>query len=115
MANTLQSIKLLAEPVRSLAAGSISSGYMGIGGPLNYPARIILVQNFTDATLMFSLDGIDDNFPLTTNAFLLLDVTGNRALNSGFFISDGTRFYVREIETPTMGAVYVSSFYGFNS
>lgn len=109
-------IRLLAEPVRTLAAASIGAAYMGIGTGLDNPSRIIFVQNLTDATVMFSLDGITDHFPLPTGGFLLLDVTTNRTLSQGCFISQGQRLYVKEEGTgPTTGSVYVSSFYGSGS
>lgn len=108
-------IRLLAEPVRSLIYSSISGAYMGIGTALDDPSRILFVQNLTDETLMFSLDGVNDHFPLPANGFLLLDITANRTLPQGCFISQGQRIYVKEIGTPTTGNVYVSTFYGANS
>lgn len=108
-------IRLLAEPIRSLAAASIGAAYMGIGTGLNNPSRIVYIQNLTDAQLMYSLDGINDHFTLPDGGFLLLDITTNRSLPQGCFISQGQRFYVKEVGTPTTGSVYVSTFYGANS
>ena|ERR1700734_3511958 len=108
-------IRLLPEPLRSLAAASIGAAYMGVGTALANPARIILVQNLTDATLVFSLDGINDHFALPDGGFLLLDVTTNRSLPEGCYISVGQRLYVKEIGMPTTGSVYFSTFYGANS
>lgn len=110
-----QSIRLLFEPVQSLASGSMSGSYMGIGLPLANPARMIFVQNLTDATLMFSLDGISDHFPLPAEGFLLLDITANKARDQGFYIAEGTRFYVKEIGTPSTGSVYLSVMYGIDN
>ena len=110
-----QAIRLLFEPVQSLAFGSISGTYMGIGIPLANPARMIFVQNLTDATLMFSIDGISDHFPLPSEGFLLMDVTSNKTSTQGFYISEGTRFYVKEIGTPSTGSVYLSVMYGIDS
>jgi hypothetical protein len=105
-------IRMLPEPVRSLAFGSISGTYAGIGTSFSNAIRIIFVQNLTDSTLMFSLNGIDDHFPLPANGFLLLDVTANKTLPQGAFIAEGTRIYVKEVGAPSMGNVYVSTFYG---
>lgn len=107
-------IKLLPEAVRSLAFGSISAAYMGIGIPLTNPSRIIMIQNFTDADLMVSFDGITDHLPVAASGFVLLDVTANKTVTQGFYIAEGTRFYVKEIGTPTSGSIYVSSFYGID-
>jgi hypothetical protein len=107
------SIRLLAEPVRTLAFGSIVAGYTGIGTGLTNPCRIVFIQNLTDSLLMFSMDGVDDHFPLPSNGYMILDVTGNSNTNlQGFYISRGQRFYVKQIGVPTSGSVYVSAFYG---
>jgi hypothetical protein len=63
---------------------------------------------------MFSFDGIDDHFPLASSGYLLLDITANKTRESGFFIAEGDRLYVKEVVTPTSGAVYFTSFYGAN-
>ena len=64
-----QSIRLMAEEVRSLAHGSILGGgaYIGVGTAIENPARIIMINNATDADLMFSLDGITDHFDRNKN------------------------------------------------
>jgi hypothetical protein len=109
------SIKLLPEVVRSLAFGSISGTYMGVGSALDNPARIVLFQNYTDQTVMFSFNGVDDHFPIASMGFVLLDVTANKTISQGFYIGEGTRFYVRDIGTATTsGDVYISVFYGFD-
>ena len=107
-----QAIRLLFEPVRSLAYTSVASGYTAIGTPLVYPARQIFVQNDTDVTLMFSIDGVNDHFPLPTSGFLLLDITSNKTHEQGFYIGQGTTFYVKEVGSPSTGTVYVSVMYG---
>jgi hypothetical protein len=112
MANVMMAIRLAMEPVRTLAFGSISGTYMGIGLPLNNPARIMLFQNLTDQTLMFSLDGVNDNFPLAAMTSFVLDVTSNKSLGEGYFVAEGTRIYVRDLGiATTLGAVYVTVMY----
>ena len=115
MAISSQSIRVLAEPVRSVAFGSVSGTYMGIGSPLDHPSRIIFVQNLTDELLMFSFDGVNDHFPLPSNGFLLVDISSNKTSTSGFFLSEGQRLYVRDVGVaPGSGSVYFSTFYGSN-
>ena len=107
------SIRLLCEPQRTLAFGNIVAGYTGIGTPLSYPARMLLFQNLTDAVLQFSMNGVDDNFPLPAGGQFILDITTNSMTNlQTFSATKGQRFYVKQIGIPTMGAVYVTSFYG---
>ncbi len=105
-------IKLLPEAIRSIAFGSIAVGYMGVGTSLAHPSRLVMFQNFTDAALMVSFDGITDHLPVAANGFVLLDVTANKTVSQGFYIAEGTRFYVKEIDAPSLGSFYISSFYG---
>lgn len=107
------SIRLLAEPLRTLAFGAIGPVYMGIGTALDNPCRILNIQNQTDVSILFSLDGVDDHFLLPANGFILLDVSSNEVHNGGWFISQGQRFYAKSNGfLPTSGAVYLSAFYG---
>ena len=106
------SIRIETEAQKTLAFGSIVAGYTAVGTALVKPARIILVQNLTDASLQFSFNGTDDHFPLPTNGFLLLDVTANNTDDSQFVFPIGQLLYVKRIGTPTSGSVYFSSWYG---
>ena len=108
-------VRLLSEEVRSLAFGSIAAGYTGVGTVLNHPARMIVIQNFTDAPVMFSFDGVTDHLPLVANGYMILDVTANKTRESGFFLSEGDRLYVKQLTgAPTTGSVYFTVFYGKN-
>ncbi len=109
---TTTSIKIAAEPVRSLAFGSVGGAYMGIGSGFSNPSRLLFIQNLTDALLMFSFDGINDHFPLNANAFLLLDIATNRSQSAGLYFPEGTRLYVKDVGAPSSGSVYVTTFYG---
>lgn len=108
-------IKVLPEAVRSLAFGSISGTYAGVGNPLSNPSRIILFQNMTDSLLMVSFDGITDHLPIASQGFVLLDVTANKTVSQGFYIAEGTRFYVKQVVAPTSGTFYITTFYGIDS
>ena len=108
------SVRMLAEPIRTLASGSISGAYMGIGTPLVYPSRLLFIQNLTDAQLMFSVDGVNDHFTLPAASNFVFDITTNQQHESGIYFSVGTRFYVKEVGAPSTGSVYVSTFYGSN-
>ena len=109
------SIRLVPDTAKTLAFGAIAAGYMGVGAAFDHPVRILMIQNLTDAQLMFSFDGINDHVPLPREGYLLLDVTANKATEGGFYIAEGTRVYVKQIEVPTVGSVYVTTFYGANT
>jgi len=108
-------IRMLVEPIRSLGFASIGAVYMGIGTPIDHNARIIHIVNNTNKRLMFSFDGINDHFALPMNNFIQLDCDWNKTLSGHYAVSEGDRVYVKEINTPTSGSVYVTVFYGKDS
>jgi len=106
--------QIFPETLRTLAAGSISSSYAGVGTPLKYPGRIYYLVNQTDVLLTFSWDGINDHFVVPAGSYILIDVTSNKTTNGGSFaIEELTRTYVKG--SPTTGSVYLASFYGVNN
>lgn len=106
-------IRMVPEAVRSLGFASIGAAYMGVGTSLDYPARIIVIQNLTDKEVMFSFDGIDDHIPLPTRGHLVLDISANKTLSTGFFMAEGQRLYVKHAgSAPASGNVYFSAFHG---
>jgi hypothetical protein len=115
-----QAIRLAAEPLRSLAFGSITNaGFTRIqsgGQPTGFlnPIRHIMIQNLTDVTLEYSFDGVNAHFVLPSNAVWDIDITANKTVEAGFFIAQGSSVYVQYIGAgvPTLGAVYVTSLYG---
>lgn len=108
-----QAIRLRAEPLRSMAAADISDSFAALGDPLANPARIIHLQNATDQDIIWSMDGENDHGFLAGGGFILLDVTANKSLDQGEFISAGTQFYIAYPDTePSVGGVYLSVFYG---
>jgi len=113
-------IRLQAEPVRHVTSLAIHNAAPGVWLSIDvteptllHPARIILFQNFTNADLMISMDGIHSHFPIPAGGFLLLDVTSNRSdLGGGYYIAEGTRFYVMRLGAdPTLGNLWMSVFY----
>jgi hypothetical protein len=112
-------IKLLPEPLRSVSHAVIHAAGPGVytsisaaDPAIDHPARIILLQNFTNADLMISMDGVNDHFPIPNQGFVLLDVTSNKSTTGGIFcIAEGTRFFVKQLEDPTAGSLYLSVFY----
>ena len=108
----VSSIIMRAEAVRSLAFGSIGASYAAVGDKLTKPARMVIIQNFTDADLMFSFDGSIDHIPLKSDSSIILDLTANKTDTGGFFLEIGTSMNVKRIGTPSSGDVYVSVIYG---
>lgn len=110
---SLISIRYQAEPLRSLAFGSIGAGYTGVGTAVSHPVLQFLLQNYTDALLTFSLNGVDDHFVLAAGSQWIDDISSNKSLQAqGLFMAQGTRLYVKQNGVPTSGSVYFTVFYG---
>lgn len=107
-----EAVRILPEPVRDIAFGSIGVNYAAIGTPLEHPCHILYVQNLTNATVWISFDGIENHFPVVAGSYILLDITSNKPKSAGFFIAKETTFWVKRLGTPTSGSVYLTSFYG---
>lgn len=105
-------VRFQAETVRTLAFGSIGVGYTGVGTAMTRPIRFFVMQNLTDAQLMFSFDGVNDHIPLPSSGYLVLDISSNQTFGQGFYLAEGARLYVKQIGAPTSGNVYFSAFYG---
>lgn len=101
------------EPIRTLAFGSISGVFMGVGTEFENPIRNLIVQNFTDVTLDFSDDGVDTKFKLIPNSLFVWDITANKSNETGYFLPERGRIYVKRVGlAATEGEVSVSVSYG---
>lgn len=113
MANASLSLRIMAEPVRTVAFGAITNVYTGIGSTMTQPIRVFLIQNLTDVAMMISFDGISDHFPLAASGYMLLDITTNKSLTQDFFLTKGQRLYVKQLSgAASTGGVYLTTFYG---
>ena len=114
MANPNLAVRLYPEVLRTLAFGSISGTYAGIGTPLLNPSRILYVVNVTDVLLTISFDGINDHFVIPSQSYILIDVTSNTTITgASLAISQGQRIYAKG--APSLGSVYLSTFFGSNT
>lgn len=114
MATPNLAVRLYPEALRSLAFGSISGTYAGIGSALLNPCRILYIVNNTDVLITFSFDGVTDHFVIPAQSFMIIDVTSNMTLTGGSLsISQGQRIYAKG--TPSLGSVYLTAFFGSNT
>jgi hypothetical protein len=115
MANYALAIRFKSEPCRLLGFASVSSAYMGVGTAFDNPIRLLIVQNFTNQPLWFSLDGVTDAIPINAQGALTLDITSNKSVNGALLAAAaGDRVYVKQFDgtpLPSSGGVYVSAFY----
>jgi hypothetical protein len=87
----------------------------GVGAPFLHDARMVLVQNFTNADLWISdipVDGFE-KFPIASRSYLLFDFASNRTdQGKSLSVAKGTQWYTSGIEDPTTGSIYLTVFYG---
>lgn len=101
------------EPLRSLAFGSISASYSAVGTPFEFPCRIICLSNDTQGNVIFSRnpDLVAGELFVPAGSFKLFDLsTNHRPVNQDDFIFEaGTQWYVKQLEAPIDGAVYIET------
>jgi hypothetical protein len=100
------------EAMRELAFGSVGASYTLVGTPASPAVRMLIVNNYTDQMLNFSLNGTTDHFVLDEGQSLTLDICTNRT-QKGFYLGAGKAIYVKHRGVaPTSGAVFFSTVYG---
>lgn len=112
---SILAVRVGAETLRFIEFDDITEDYNDIGVGLANPARQIILSNLTDATLFISLNGLDDHLILTAGAIFTNDNNANRTgSGKANLFAQGQIFWVRcdNGAEPTMGSVYLSSFYG---
>jgi hypothetical protein len=109
-------IRAEVEEIRRLPFGSIGAAYMGVGTAFEHPIRIIALKNATDVALSFSKGGVFDWIDLESSETIIIDMTSNKTIETGFVFDLGSRIYVREhplvLVAPSIGYVSVSVIYG---
>ena len=101
------------EPLRSLAFGDISGTYAAVGTPFEFPSRLVCFTNNTEGDLVFSRDisiSAGELF-VASGSFKLFDVsTNHRPVNQDDFVFEvGTQWYVKQLEAPVSGSVYIET------
>jgi len=106
-------IRAIFEPLRTLAFGGISGAYAAVGTALSHPARIVIIQNFTDAQMTFTFNSSQDQFTLPTNGQMIIDLTTNQTVAQQFYIAQNSTLFVKQTSgAATSGSVYFSVIYG---
>jgi hypothetical protein len=103
------------DTLRTKAFGTITNSYTTLGSALDRNWRIFRIINDTDADLLISADGTNDNFFIPAGSFVLYDLATN-ALNvqdSDWFVMQiGTQFYAKYASSaPTSGSAYIEGTY----
>lgn len=108
----MESVRLVPDGISVINGIDVGESGLTFVGILNFPARIYLVQNFTDVFLFCSQDGIQSNFMLPPGGFLLLDVGTNKGTPNTCEIPAGYGLWVDPYDAPpTKGIVVLSYWY----
>jgi hypothetical protein len=88
-------IQATPDILRSIDSATFTGAYQAVGTPLTRPIRLIKFVNDSSVPVTVSWDGINDNDYIPANAFALYDLTANEVKQDGWFIGEGTQFYVK--------------------
>ena len=105
-------LKAWAEPLRSVAFGSITGTLAPMGTPFVFPTRVVFFTNGTDAIINLSWNATAPMFALLPGSSLSLDLTTNKSFDDGLYMAIGTQAYISYVSAPTDGSVYLSVVYG---
>lgn len=104
-------IPIVPETLRTVAFGGIGAAYSELGDPFDNAIRLISFKNFTNETLTFSFDGVNDHEILLENSAIILDLTSNSSNHFFPVIRAGTQIWVKATGAlPASGAAYMSAY-----
>lgn len=111
-----RSIRIAAEPLRTIAFDAISTNFAVIGSALENPAHMYSLVNMTDSDLIWSWDGVTDHGFLGANGgALIFDITTNKHwTEEGLYVQQGLQTYIAlniGATAPTTGSVYLTVLY----
>ena len=96
------------DEIKSLGFAGISGSYAVVGSATTKRVRGICFTNDTEGSVMFSLDGVTDHVFTKGGSFKLWDTTANmNPKDDNYVIPIGTQFYVKQLEAPVSGSVYI--------
>lgn len=103
------------EPLRTLAAGSISGSYAAVGSALSHKVRAFCITNNTQGDMIFSLDNTvaEGQMFVAKGSYKLYDVQANMnaQFDDEYVIPKSTTIYVKQDTAPVSGNVYVECLY----
>lgn len=106
--------RLKIAPVIEKGFADVLDAYSTFSTPTQFSTDLLLVQNLTDADVMFSFDdGATDNFPLASSSYLLVDLN-QFVVASQSKIVKGTIIAARRLAAgvaPTAGSLWITIFY----
>lgn len=101
------------DELRSLAFGGISAVYAPVGSPLSVMGRGICFTNNTEGDVLFTDDLSKNKIFVAAGSFKLWDVQANMnaQFDDKYVLPIDTQFYVKQLEAPVSGSVYIEIIY----
>ncbi|MDP2652189.1 MAG: hypothetical protein Q8O94_03565 [bacterium] len=103
------------DTLRTLAFGGISAVYATVGTPFTQRARGVCFTNNTEGDVVFSDDPdvVEGKIFVAAGSFKLWDVQANQnaQFDDSYVLPIGTQFYVKQLEAPVSGSVYIENIY----
>ena len=95
--------------IRSLAFADISGSYAAVGSATTKRGRGVCFTNDTEGSVMFTNDITCDKIFVKSGSFKLWDIQSNMnaQFDDKFVMPIGTQFYVKQLEAPVSGSVYI--------
>lgn len=114
--SSLISNRAAFETARETQFGSITASFTVVGTPFTQPIRQLIIQNFTNQTIDFSIsqNGANKHLSLLAGSSYVSDVTANKDDRGGilcFAQGDGVWSRYNSV-APTSGFVQVAAIYG---
>ncbi len=101
------------DELRSLAAAGISGSFAAVGDPLEVLARGVCFTNNTQGDMVFTDDSTKEKIFVAAGSFKLWDIQSNMnaQFDDRYTLPIGTQFYVKQLEAPVSGSVYIEVIY----
>lgn len=101
------------DTIRTLGFAGISGTYAVVGSALTQNARGVCFTNNTEGDVYFTDDNTTDKIFVAAGSFKLWDLQANinPQFDDKYVLPIGTQFYVKQIEAPVSGAVYIEVIY----
>ncbi len=106
-------IKIDFETLRQIDTATIpiAPTWIAMGTPLAFPARMNIVNNFSDQTVFISIDGVNPHMVIASQSAMVLDWSSNKSNQGGLAVLPAnTQFYLSVTGAAT-GGLFISSIY----
>lgn len=116
MKNYSNATRVRFEILKTVAFGSITNAYVAFGTPYADPIRILDIFNDTDAPIVISFDGTNNNIYCPAHSGRIYDYAANKQSNADQLEqAKFTQAYIKYFAgAPSVGSVFLGSIYASN-